>query len=191
MTTTSLFVCHASEDKETFARPLALHLQGLGYSVWFDQFALTLGDSLRRKIDEGLAKCDFGVVILSPAFFQKEWPQRELDGLTARETAEKRKVILPIWYNVTLKEVRRQSPTLADRIAIRASEDLGKIGKAIQSAVGDESRLRRELVSLEADLYDANMRDGYDDGYDGPSTKIEIAALKAKIKIVKNKLDNA
>jgi len=50
-----VFVCHASEDKEDFVRPLATLLQASGLLVWYNEFALKIGDSLRRKIDGGLA----------------------------------------------------------------------------------------------------------------------------------------
>ena len=80
-----IFISHASEDKEDVARPLAAHLQQLELSVWIDEFELTLGDSLRRSIGKGLSLSKFGVVILSPAFFSKEWPNKELDSLVARE----------------------------------------------------------------------------------------------------------
>jgi TIR domain len=88
-----LFLSHASEDKEAIARPLYSALVAAGVSVWFDEAVLELGDSLRRKIDEGLARCRYGIVILSPRFLAKQWPQRELDGLVARETATGEKAI--------------------------------------------------------------------------------------------------
>ena len=118
-----VFVSHASEDKDSVARPLVKELESRGLTVWFDEAVIKLGDQLRRKIDQGLARCDYGVVILSPAFFRKEWPQRELDGLSARETADGKKAILPIWHDVDHVEVARFSPTLADRVAARS--DLG------------------------------------------------------------------
>ena len=62
-------------------RPLAERLVSAGLKVWYDDFSLKVGDSLRRSLDEGLSKSRFGVVILSPSFFKKEWPQKELDGL--------------------------------------------------------------------------------------------------------------
>ena len=80
-----LFICHASEDKDAVARPLAEALIEAGLEVWYDDFTLMLGDGLRRSIDRGIADSRFGVIILSPSFFQKEWPQRELDGLVSRE----------------------------------------------------------------------------------------------------------
>ena len=76
-----VFISHAGEDKDQVARPLAKQLTALGVRVWYDEAALTLGDSLNRSIDAGLSRSRFGVVILSRHFFEKEWPQRELDGL--------------------------------------------------------------------------------------------------------------
>jgi len=117
-----LFLSHASEDKEAIARPLYTTLVAAGVSVWFDEAVLELGDSLRRKIDEGLARCRYGVVILSPRFLAKQWPQRELDGLVARETASGEKAILPIWHELDRDTLLRYSPPLADRLAGRSEE---------------------------------------------------------------------
>jgi hypothetical protein len=80
-----VFISHASEDKELVARPLSSYLQRAGIKVWLDENELTIGDSLREKIDEGLAQSRFGIVILSKHFLAKEWPQRELNGLVALE----------------------------------------------------------------------------------------------------------
>lgn len=121
-----VFICHASEDKEPFVRELAEALRAEGVRVWYDEFTLKLGDSLRRSIDRGLAYSSYGVVVLSPHFFAKEWPQRELDGLTAREI-EGRKVILPIWHNIGVDEVRGHSPTLADRVAAKSTDGIGAV----------------------------------------------------------------
>ena len=85
-----LFLSHASEDKEDVARPLHKLLVGKGLRVWYDEMTLSLGDSLRRKIDEGLANSRYGLVILSPSFFAKEWPQKELDGLVGVRTARRK-----------------------------------------------------------------------------------------------------
>jgi hypothetical protein len=71
------FICHASEDKESFVGMLAIELQKKGYNVWYDEFTQTLGDSLRREIDHGLANSCFGIVVLSKYFFEKDWPQKD------------------------------------------------------------------------------------------------------------------
>ena len=118
----TLFICHASEDKELVARPLAEELRRRGVKVWYDEWSLSIGDSLSRTIDKGLLSSRYGVVILSRKFFEKEWPQRELTGLSQKEIGGE-KVILPIWHKVDRDYIASQSPTLADRLAL--STDLG------------------------------------------------------------------
>src|SRR5439155_13120079 len=113
------FICHASEDKSDFVEPLATELSKV-YDVWYDEYRLTLGDLLSAKINEGLATYDFGIVVLSLAFFRKKWPQAELDGLFALE-AKARKIILPIWKDVTREDVLKISPILSVWLAVSTS----------------------------------------------------------------------
>jgi hypothetical protein len=110
------FICHASEDKEEIVRPLAEKLIELGFKIWYDEFELKVGDSLRQSIDRGLAISEYGIVVLSEAFFAKNWPQYELNGLVAREI-EGRKVILPVWHRIDKAEILKYSPPLADKVA--------------------------------------------------------------------------
>ncbi len=114
------FISHATEDKEELVRPLAELLSRSGHAIWYDEFQLKVGDSLRRSIDRGLARSRFGIVVLSPSFFAKNWPQYELDGLTAKEMAGG-KVILPLWHKVSKNEVLGYSPSLADKVALSTS----------------------------------------------------------------------
>lgn len=111
-----VFISHASEDKDSVVRPLAYALSNGGLKVWYDEFELKLGDSLRRKIDTGLAKSRFGVVVLSRSFFGKGWTNYELDGLVTRSITGEQ-VILPIWHEITKKELIDYSPSLADKVA--------------------------------------------------------------------------
>ncbi|TCB52671.1 TIR domain-containing protein [Acinetobacter sp. ANC 4779] len=115
-----LFISHASEDKEDFVRPLAETLQGLGLKVWYDEFSMRVGDSLRRKIDSGLRNSRYGTVVLSADFIKKEWTNYELDALVAREM-NGHKMILPIWHKITKTDVMNYSPNLADKIALNTS----------------------------------------------------------------------
>ena len=111
-----VFISHASEDKAEVVRPLAEALRQGGLIVWYDEFELKIGDSLRRKIDSGLARSRFGVVVFSQDFFRKGWTNYELDGLVTR-TVTGEQVLLPIWHNITKKEVIQYSPSLADKLA--------------------------------------------------------------------------
>jgi hypothetical protein len=115
-----VFISHASEDKDDFVRPFATLLREKGLKVWYDEFELKIGDKLRRKIDEGLSKTRYGVVVLSNFFFAKEWPQKELDGLFAIED-NGQDVILPIWHKISKNEVLKYSPTIAGILALNTS----------------------------------------------------------------------
>ncbi len=139
--TWDVFISHASDDKREFVTPLAERLEFQGLRVWYDEFSLTLGDSLLRSIDNGLANSRFGVVVLSPAFFSKDWPQKELDGLVSREH-QGQKVLLPVWYKVTACEVQQYSPILAGRLAVSADHGLDFVAAHILAAVAaDAERL--------------------------------------------------
>lgn len=116
-----VFVSHASEDKDVVVRPLAQALRDRGLQVWYDEFELRIGDSLRRKIDNGIARSRFGIVVLSPAFFAKGWPQYELDGLVTMSVSGKQ-VLLPLWHGVSKDDVMGQSPSLADKVALRTAD---------------------------------------------------------------------
>lgn len=122
-----VFISHASEDKKDFVEPLANALVKGGLNVWYDRFELTIGDSLREKIDQGLANSRYGIVVLSSSFFAKEWPKTELDALVTRQNSEREKVILPIWHNVTAEDVKKFSPILASKMAARSADGIDAV----------------------------------------------------------------
>jgi hypothetical protein len=129
-----VFISHASEDKAAFVRPLAQALIGLGLKIWCDEATLQIGDSLSSKIDEGLACSRFGVVVLSPSFFAKQWPRRELEGLVAREVRGK-KIILPVRHELTTDQLLDFSPTLADKLAVLSEHGVSAVAAAILEVV--------------------------------------------------------
>ena len=132
------FICHASENKELFVRPLADSLVEAGLRVWYDEFSLKVGDSLHQAIDRGLRESRFGIVVLSEAFFAKKWPQAELDGLFAKETPDQ-KVILPVWHNITYEHVLAISPILAGRHAALSIAGLDNVVEKLLNAIDTEN----------------------------------------------------
>jgi hypothetical protein len=118
--TYDVFISHASEDKDDFVRDLATKAKAAGLEVFYDEMTLNWGDSLRQKIEEGLANSRFGVVVLSEAFLKKEWPQRELDGLFGLEI-EGRSQILPIWHKISKDDVMIKVPSLAGKLALNTA----------------------------------------------------------------------
>ena len=130
------FICHASEDKEATARPLHEALNKLGIHSWLDESEIRLGQSIRRKIDEGLANCRSATVILSRPFFSKNWTQYEMDGIIGRHM-QGELLLFPIRHGITIDEIRGHSPSLAglglwstsdyppEQIAVEISDQLG------------------------------------------------------------------
>ncbi|MEN6622559.1 MAG: toll/interleukin-1 receptor domain-containing protein [Smithella sp.] len=131
------FISHASEDKAKVVRPLAKSLKRMGLKVWYDEFELKVGDSLRQSIDEGLSKSHYGIIILSKSFFEKNWPQYELNGLVSKEI-DGENVILPIWHGVTKDDVVRYSPSLADKLALSTDNlTINKLAKELVKVILD------------------------------------------------------
>jgi hypothetical protein len=131
------FISHASEDKSV-ALLLAEAVKARGWTVWVDQLDLTLGDSLNGEIESALAHARFGVVILSRAFLSKQWTQRELAALAAREISGKTKVILPVWHGVDHEFIVGRSPVLADRLGVSTDLGIEKVATEVSRAIGKE-----------------------------------------------------
>lgn len=166
-----VFISHASEDKDSFVRPLAIALTSLGISVWYDEFSLHIGDSFSRSIDRGLAGSKFGLVIVSPHFIEKPSPEYELRGLVAREMSEDR-VILPVWHGVTQDMVLEFSPPLADKVALDTA------GLSAQDVA---IRLLREI---RPDLYSKHPRAELEDLASGEAFRElhdELAATREEL----------
>lgn len=132
-----VFISYASEDKKALAYPLADKLREQGYRVWFDEFAISVGDSLRRSIDKGIEDARFGIVIFSKAFFNKGWTNYELDGLV-EVNIEHPGTLLPVWFNVSKQDVAQYSQSLANIMAIDAAKhSVVEIVQQLTSKIGE------------------------------------------------------
>jgi hypothetical protein len=114
------FISHASADKEDFVDALVAKAGAAGLDVWYDQNAINWGDSIRQMIDDGLRRSYFGVVVLSPNFFERAWTQYELDAIVQRDLSGSGR-LLPIWHRLTQDDVAKHAPSLAGRLALPTS----------------------------------------------------------------------
>ena len=118
------FISHDSKDKDLIARPIAESLSQRLCTVWYDEFSLKIGDSLRESIEEGIKKAKKCVLILTPNFLNNPgWGKKEFNSIFTREMIFEQKIILPIWYNVSPKDVYNYSPSLADTFALNWPEN--------------------------------------------------------------------
>ena len=142
------FICHAIEDKAAVVSPLFDEFQKYGLQIWYAPFSLKVGDSLRQTIDKGLVNSRFGVVVFSPSFFSKDWPQAELDGLFSLER-KGHKVILPIWHDVDETYLNEKVPTLVGRWAVKTSEGIPEIARKLLEVI------RPKALKLQTSMADA------------------------------------
>lgn len=134
-----VFLSHASEDKNSVARPLALRLQERGLRVWFDEFELRIGDNIVDKLNKGINTSRFGTVVLSKAFVNlaKHWTKYELDTLEYLWVTENR-VMFPVWHNISVHEIRSFRASLANIYGLStASYTIAEIAKEIHEAILD------------------------------------------------------
>lgn len=129
-----VFISHASEDKKSVAIPLVNLLKDLGVKAWLDKAEIRLGDSLSNKIEEGLSNSQHGLVILSKAFFEKNWTKRELESLISIELNSDRK-ILPIWHEIEHSDVIKNAPLISDKYALDTKNGLDVIANEIAEVV--------------------------------------------------------
>lgn len=130
-----VFISHASEDLAGIAAPLAQRLREAGLTVWLDAHQLRLGDPLRRRIDDGLAGSRYGVLLVSPSYLAKAWPQDEMRAMMALED-DRHPRLLPVLCGVTRKELAARAPLLADRLAVDLAEGLDRVASRILEATG-------------------------------------------------------
>ena len=130
------FISHDSRDKDPLVRELALELSRLMCPVWYDEYSLKVGDSLRASIEQGLKETKKCIIVLSPNFLSNEgWAKAEFDSIYTREIIEKNNVILSIWHNVGAQEVYKYSPRLADKVGLNSSIGTKELAKKLSDVI--------------------------------------------------------
>ncbi|MCR3904706.1 toll/interleukin-1 receptor domain-containing protein [Aeromonas hydrophila] len=91
-----IFLSHTSEDKP-FVRKLKDDLEAHGVKrVWIDEAEIHIGDSLIKKIEEGITKTKYIGAVLSPRSIKSRWVQKELEIAMTREIGSGEVVVLPL-----------------------------------------------------------------------------------------------
>ncbi len=130
------FISHDSRDKDDLVRELVSEMSRLMCPVWYDEYSLKVGDSLRQSIEKGLKETKKFIIILSPNFLSNEgWGKAEFDSVYTREIIEKNNVILPVWHNVTVEDVYQYSPRLADKVGLNSSLGVKELARLLTNAI--------------------------------------------------------
>jgi len=150
-----VFVCHAGEDKSDVVAPLVEAFSEAGISCWYDEAQIQWGDSITQKVNGGLPKSRYVLVVFSPAFIEKNWPQRELNAVLNLEASTGDVKVLPLL--VGTEQQRRQIlarfPLLNDKRYLRWGGNprdivdamLSRLGRGGASGHGRVAAVRPEL----------------------------------------------
>ncbi|MEV7045222.1 glycosyltransferase [Amycolatopsis sp. NPDC051061] len=92
-----IFICHASEDKNTVVRPLIDAFNRANITYWYDEAEIKWGESITERVNHGLRESQFCLVIISAAFMGKPWPKREFFAVLNDEAASAGNTLLPIF----------------------------------------------------------------------------------------------
>lgn len=163
---TDFFISHASEDKDRLAKPLTQELQKRGFKVWYDEFSLKIGETIIKSIEEGIKNSYYGIVILSKDFFKKRWPLEELNALSSKEFLVKENIIIPIWHEVSDKEVFNFSPFLAGRYSLKSDLSIKLIADSIQEIasfrITTAVMMRAKIEELKSCTLDQKKKEAID-----------------------------
>jgi hypothetical protein len=141
-----VFISHAVEDKIPIANQLYQLLKEQNLNVWYSGRELSVGDRLTPTIHNGMDKCRFGVVIISPTYLSKIWALNEFFFLLTREKNGD-KVVLPVLYDITPEELAYRSPLMADIFAVRADKGLEHVANALSTEIKKQYQLKKSYPS--------------------------------------------
>ena len=113
-----VFISHANKDKNNLVEDLYNALNKLGIKIFYDKETLEWGDNWKDRILKGTQKSEFAIIVISENFFDREWTEKELNEFLNRQNRNGQKLILPIIHNITMEQLTKKYPEVADIQAI-------------------------------------------------------------------------
>lgn len=117
-----VFLSHSNLDKEEYVSELSDKLTNKGLKVFEDEKVFEMGQSQTQMMNMGILNSRFVVVFLSRNFIKSGWSKYEFISFLNREINEKNIIILPIWHDISIEEVREYNPYLVDKHALSTSK---------------------------------------------------------------------
>ena len=90
-----VFISHSSADKE-LARRLGSALKSRDMAVWFDEWIMKPGDVLSRQIADGIDRCTYFVLLMSPSSLSRDWVRYELDLAVTKQVSANGRFLIPV-----------------------------------------------------------------------------------------------
>jgi hypothetical protein len=90
-----VFISYTQEDKN-YASLIADKLRDAGHDVWYDKWALHVGDNVVQKINEGLKDTDALIVIVSKNALRSKWVMHEFSAIALGDLSSEKSRIIPV-----------------------------------------------------------------------------------------------
>jgi hypothetical protein len=145
-----VFLVHAGPDKD-LALALYISLTALGVECFLDIACLDVGSKYENTLRATLASCGVGLIIVSPHFFEREWPQAEAEALLRREDCD----VIPVFRTVRPSECAALGP-LAQRLGPISGIVAPRENVSIFSLAGQVIKSLSSRLSFE--IGDAQLR---------------------------------
>jgi hypothetical protein len=134
-----VFLCHAGEDKTKYIIPLKNAMDNENITNWLDEVHIEWGDSITKKINEGLGASKYVMVFFSKNFFDKPWPERELNSVLNQMASSTEKRILPLASgHEILDEINKKYPLLNDIKFLFWDDGIHKIMSSIKKLLNNK-----------------------------------------------------
>lgn len=133
------FISHDSRDKDGTVNSLVEELSKFPRcTIWYDEYSLKAGDSLRESIERGIKESKKCILVLTPNFLSnKSWAKNEFDSIYMKELIEKSNAIIPVWRDVSKEDIYSYSPSLANKVAVIWERDVGKVAQKLYKSLID------------------------------------------------------
>jgi hypothetical protein len=92
-----VFISHSSQDK-AFVEKLVADLSASAIPVWYDKLDLGVGDSVPGRINDGLTKSRYFLIVLSPAALNSAWVREELNAGLMKQVTLGGTFVIPVLY---------------------------------------------------------------------------------------------
>lgn len=87
-----VFLSYTFADS-ALAEKIATALMAKGIDTWWAEWCINAGDSIRRKVEDGIGGCTHFIVLLTPRSVKKPWVQEEIDAAFTRKLGQGIKLI--------------------------------------------------------------------------------------------------
>ena len=116
-----VFLSYAPEDKDSFSDELSAILQYKhGLKILYQSIAISSEASIKKLVNDSIKNSKHALILLSRNYIKKYCKDCKLESLFQLQS-NGGKIILPIWHDITKKEIQDFSPTMSQNLVLNTT----------------------------------------------------------------------